>query len=450
METRKHRKASPIVNGDYERGADNVSPHQRRTGHISWKRNLFVIWFAQCITMMGFSFVFPFIPLFVRELGIQDPAQAALWAGISGSGMGVTMIFFGPIWGILGDRYGRKRNMVRAMCGGAIVMALTGISGNVYQLTAIRALTGVASGIMATAMALVASTMPKDRIAFGMGVLQSAMFVGNTVGPLVGGYLAEAIGFRATFFVTGGIGILAAVMVLVLVREDFQRPTEPGPVFRLEAFSSIWRFVASREVAPLLATVLIVQIAPVMMFVVLPLLLDGISPGSGTSATGIAFAILGVTGALASYVTGWLSLRVRLTRMLATACVGAGLFYLPFLVINSLPLVYVFLALGGIFQGALLGSISGLLGLAVPEEKRGAGFGAIQSVMSTAFGFGPLLGGAIATVAGLRSVFLVQAFALLASSVLVVKVLSGREAERRLILQDQPAEITPKPVSRPG
>ena len=392
------------------------------------------MWVAQFITMMSFSFVFPFIPLFVQELGIQDPAQAVLWAGISGGAMGLTMFLSGPIWGMMGDRYGRKRNVLRAMSGGAILMALTGLSANVYQLTALRFLMGMVSGSLAPSLALVVSASPKERVTFVIGALQSSFFLGNTIGPLVGGFLAGAVGFRGAFFATAALVTVAGALVLLLVREDFQRPAESGPIFRHEAFEGLLGLVTSRAVAPILATIFVVTLSPMLMFGVLPVLLEVLTPGRGALSTGFAFSILGLAAALASYVTGWLSGRVQLARVLVVSCIGLSLSYLPFLVVDSVSFVYLFLGIGGVFQGALMSSTGGLLGRAAPSEKQGAAFGAMQSVSAGAFGIGPLVGGAIAVATGLRSVFLVQSVVLLGAAVVVVFLLSGRET------RTQPAE----------
>ena len=417
---------------------------------VSWKRNLAVMWLAQCVSAMSFSVAFPFFPLFIQDMGIEDPGRAALWAGISGSAMGVTMIFCGPIWGMMGDRYGRKKNVLRAMVGGATLMALTGLSTNVYQLTAYRFATGIVSGTFATAMALVASTSPKERMAFSMGTLQSAMFLGSTLGPTVGGFLADAFGFRTVFFVSGAGIATAGVMVLIFAREDFQKPADAGPLFRHEAFTGILRLVASRELAPIQGTIFVVNITPALMFVVLPLLIVTLAPESGASATGIAFGILGITAAMASYVTGWLSLHVRLSRILAVACIGAALFYLPFIIVDTVALVYLFLTIAGVFQGALIASTAGLIGKALPPEKQGTGFGVLQSVTAAGFSFGPLVGGTIATLTGLRSVFLAQSIGFLIAAVLAVRLLSGMEAQWRQPSSDEESGVSTKPVGKVG
>lgn len=47
-----------------------------------WRRNLYIVWIAQFITMMGMSMIVPFLPFFIRELGVRDEASVARWSGI--------------------------------------------------------------------------------------------------------------------------------------------------------------------------------------------------------------------------------------------------------------------------------------------------------------------------------------------------------------------------------
>ena len=398
------------------------------TRPISWKRQLAVMWIAQWVTVLGFGFAFPFVPLFIQQdLGIPEPARAALWSGIASGFMGMAMFLFGPIWGMIGDRYGRKKNVLRAMFGGSVFLAATGLSANVFHLIILRTLNGMASGVFATVMALVASTTPKERLPLSMGALQSAMLLGNTVGPLMGSLLAGAVGFRGAYFAAGGIVATAATLVFLFARDDFEPPKKQGSPFHHDALAGLFNLVRSREIAPILTTVLLVQMAPVLMFPVLPVLLESMTPGSGTIGTGISFAILGITGALAAYSTGWLGSRIRITHMLAIGCVGAGVFYIPLAFAQSVLPMFITLAFAGMFQGVLLGSTSGLLAVVLPPAQRSTGFGALQSVSAGAFGFGPLIGGTIASIAGLRSVFFVQAAILFMASVLVVRLLGGRE-----------------------
>ncbi len=398
---------------------------------ISWKRNLAVMWIAQSITVMGFGFTFPFVPLFIQQdLGVPDPAGAAFWTGISSGFMGIAMFTFGPIWGMVGDRYGRKKNVLRAMLGGVLSLVLTGLVTNVGQLVVLRILNGVASGVFATVMALVASTTPRERVPFAMGSLQAAMLFGNTIGPLLGGLLAATVGFRGAYYVAGATLGISIFMVVFLARDNFEKPADGGFVFRHEALEGLFKLVRSRAVGPVLIVMFMIQMAPVLMFPVLPVLLDSLTSGGGAMSTGISFAILGITGAIASYIAGWLSARVSLTKMMVVACLGLGLSLAPFVFVDAVFVLYGLLAVAGAFQGVLIGSASGLMGVAIPPEQRGTGFGAVQSVSAGAFGFGPLIGGTIASITGLRSVFAVQPVMLVIAALFVSLFLGRREEEQ--------------------
>src|SRR5579859_6698147 len=73
---------------------------------IDWRRNLAALWFAEFTAILGFSFVFPFLPVFIRtELHIQTLGQVSLWAGAAGGAAGLGLAIASPLWGVLADRY---------------------------------------------------------------------------------------------------------------------------------------------------------------------------------------------------------------------------------------------------------------------------------------------------------------------------------------------------------
>ena len=127
----------------------------------------------------------------------------------------------GPIWGALSDRYGRKVMVERAMFGGAVVIALVGWAQNMGQFMVLRALWGGLTGTITAATTLVASTTPRECVGHALGLLQMAIYIGSSTGPLLGGVVADAFGYRATFWVTGALLFLAGLGVLIFVKEDF-------------------------------------------------------------------------------------------------------------------------------------------------------------------------------------------------------------------------------------
>ena len=76
---------------------------------VNWKQNLAVIWLSQFISIIGFNFALPFAPYFIQELGVTDPVKVKLWVAVFAAATPLSLAVFSPVWGILADRYGRRR-----------------------------------------------------------------------------------------------------------------------------------------------------------------------------------------------------------------------------------------------------------------------------------------------------------------------------------------------------
>jgi MFS family permease len=155
----------------------------------AWQRTLWVNWIAQMCTSVGFSFVYPFLPLYVQHLGVHNRQAILIWSGALYAGTTITLTVCAPLWGSLSDRHGRKVMVVRAMGSGAILIFLMSLVQNPSELLVLRILQGALSGSIAASQALVAAAVPRERLGFAMGLMQTAIFAGSSIGPLVGGQL---------------------------------------------------------------------------------------------------------------------------------------------------------------------------------------------------------------------------------------------------------------------
>ena len=395
---------------------------------VSWKKNLVALWFAQVGTTLGFSFTFPFYPLFFEELGGFTTERAAFWAGLAGWVFGLGMGLSSPIWGVLGDRYGRKLNVLRSLILGGLFLTISGFSQTPFQLMASRFVIGATSGVVPTIMALVAAHTPRERLPFAAGIVQSGLFVGVALGPLFGGMIYDAFGFRAAFFATGAALWGSAVIVIFLVREDF-RPSESA-LGLVQPFVVLWRLSTSRAMLPLYGVVFLVLAAHLMIQPAIPGLVGIVEGGSHSgTASGIVFALGGIASAISSIGMGWLAPKLGLQRVLMFGAVLAAFSSLvPYFANDYLTLAAGFAAIA-LFSGGLSGLVNGLIALRSPSGQHGAAFGSAQLAHAFGVALGPLAGGAMVVTWGLRSVFLFE-MATFVLILLAVAALLGARSTR--------------------
>ena len=92
---------------------------------------------------IAFDLTQPFIPLYIRDLGITDLADAAFWSGII-VGIGpLCGAMMGPLWGAMADRYGRKPMVLRAMLMIGLMQIAIAFVPDVYWLLGLRVIMGL-------------------------------------------------------------------------------------------------------------------------------------------------------------------------------------------------------------------------------------------------------------------------------------------------------------------
>ena len=136
-------------------------PHAESEG---WQRNVWALSLIVFTAFVGFQFFSPFLPLYVQELGVTDPARVAIWSGVLLAVTPSVAAVLAPVWGILADRVGRKLMMIRSLVGFAVIIAAMGLVTSVTQLFVARLLQGVFAGFSVMAMALASVSCPRDKV----------------------------------------------------------------------------------------------------------------------------------------------------------------------------------------------------------------------------------------------------------------------------------------------
>ncbi len=386
-----------------------------------WQWTLWAMVGIQFIMTMSFSFLSPIMPLFLPELGVSTDAGIYLWSGILNGSTSFVAAFASPLWGRLADRYGRKPMLLRSSCAIAFFTALMGLSLNVWQFFAARALMGVFAGFSSTALALVASQVPEQRLGYALGWLSTGQLVGSLVGPVIGGALADITGsYRIPFYCTSAVTFLTVGLVWRGVHERFTRPSESARRGR-KGFRGLAALIGAEGILPLFFVLLMAQFSTRAVQPVVTLFVQDLVGDRPDLATlgGLAFSVTGLAGMVAVPLLGKRADDIGYRRVLLICLVGATLTSFPQAFVGSYWAFVVERFGVGLFIGGILPTANALVGRMVARSERGTIYGMTASATFLGNSLGPLTGGAIAASFGLRWVFLITAALLLANLVWV-------------------------------
>ena len=387
----------------------------------SWKKNLVIVWICQFVAMIGMSAIVPFLPLFVRELGVTSLEETAYWSGLVFAGPFFISFFLIPIWGNLGDRYGRKIMTVRAVLGLAIAQVLVGLSQNVTQLFLARLVQGLLSGFLPAAMALVAANTPKEKTGYALGLLQSATAAGTVLGPLLGGLISDLFGFRSVFFIVAGLLIITGITVIIFVNE------EKSSIEKSEhSFIDNWKYLLGNK--KLLSPAIMIMLSAFGISFIRPtfvLYIETFSVSSKFLPT-ITGALYSIVGFFSIFSAAWWGRRVEKTGI-AQNVIYASLLTGVMYAAHSFVYDIYFLIPIRILLGFGFGALSPLLFTAisnnVPSERTGGVLGVGSSFQILGNMIGPVLGGFSAGLLGLRISFAITGlFFLIITSISYFKI----------------------------
>ncbi len=426
-----------------------------------WKRNLLFIWISQMLSLIGFGFALPFLPFYLQEMGMRDPAQLRLWSGLFVAVAGVPQALFLPIWGLLADRYGRKPMTLRANLGGAVVLLGMGLVRTPGQLMVLRMIQGILTGTVTANLTLAVSTSPPRRAGLVIGLMNAAVFTGNALGPLAGGILADRVGFRPSFFVASAFLLGAFLISLLLVKERFTPAPRPAAAYagslgeRLGSLRErLLQFVRGGGLAALTGLIFLNAFGRYMPSPIYPLRVQEIAlPGLGVATqAGILSASGGVATVLAGLLIGLLAGK-RSVYLPGLLCAAAGaLFMAPQGLVPAYG-VLVLLVLGSAFAaGGVDASLNILVAQQVRPERRGMAFGITGSASTAGWAFGALGAGALSAGAGFPATFLVNGALFLLVAAGLARLRGGR-ARRSAGAGQAPLPQTPQqplPVQHDG
>ena len=376
---------------------------EQREAERYWRRNLWVCMLGSFTTLVAMTLLLPFLPLYVAELGVQDPAAIARWSGLAYGATFFTAALTAPLWGRLADRYGRKLMLIRASLGMAVAMSLIGMASAPWQLVALRLLAGLLGGYASGSTILVAAQTPKAHTGWALGMLSSGIMAGNVAGPLIGGLLPPLIGIRATFWLAGAVIFLAFLATCLLLKETpraIARPPSSIPTASLSLRSGILPLMLFTGMLLIFANM---SIEPIITLYVAQLVRQ---PQHITLTAGVVMSAAALGSIISAAWLGRLADRVGHWPVLIGGLFAAAALLIPQALVTSAWQLVALRFLMGIALGGLLPCIASLIRHHVAPEQVGRALGWSTSAQYVGQVSGPLVGGVVGGWLGMRAVFL--------------------------------------------
>ncbi len=375
----------------------------------SWQTTLWIMFIAQLLSAMGFSVTFPFLPLYVAELGSATGTSVEFWTGMAFSSQAVTMAIASPIWGSLADRLGHKLMVERAMYGGALLLLLMGFVRSAEELVLLRLIQGGVTGTIAAANAMLAAIAPRERLGFAMGTLQMGLWSGTAAGPLLGGVLADLLGFRAPFYLTAVLLLVSGLLVTLGVRGG--RPQRRGERARQGMLASWQAIFAAPSVRLTYSLRFLSSLGLSMLLPFIPLFIQGLMTGDAPigTFTGLVVGASSAAGTATAIYFGRLGDRTSHRRVLIGCALASAICYLPQGAVWEPWQLLALQAMSGAAWGGITPALSALLVRYTGSGSEGVVYGLDNAIVSAARAAAPLLGAGVVLAFGLRGIFVLTA-----------------------------------------
>ncbi len=356
-------------------------------------KSILIVALIALVNMLGYGIIIPLMYSYSKKFGLSDFQNGLLFALYS-----ICQFISTPIIGRLSDRYGRRPMLLTSIIGTAASFFMMAFAPNVFFLFLSRIIDGLTAGNIPVIFAVISdSTKPEER-AKAFGFIGSAFNFGFIFGPAIA---ALTIGFSPIlpFLIAGAITILAAILTWLYLPET---NTHMGEVTRgkLFDFRRIWHtlFDPNVGVTFLISFVFFLAFSCAIIYGFQPFALNTLHVTESQNA--LLFMLFGVIGLIAqTFLVGTISKKLGMKKAFTHGMLFTALSFVIMSFSHSLvPFVaaMVILALANSVVQTLIPTI---LSQEADEKSQGSIMGLNASYQSIGMIFGPILGGAIASIA---------------------------------------------------
>jgi len=344
------------------------------------------LFFAIFATVTGVGIVVPLLPVYARTLGASGFLIGLIFGAFS-----LSRSFFLPVFGRLSDKRGRKPFIVPGMLAYTLVSVAFVIFEDLTAMIIIRFIQGIASAMLLPVIqAYVGDITPKGKEGTTMGLFNMSLFLGLSIGPVLGGIIRDWISLQAAFLSMGTLSFIG-----FLLTQFFLPPRQQEKIIRHQRTPARWRkIIRDPEIIGLFAFRFAYTACIGIIWGFIPVLAD-----AELSLSSSAIGFLVMTGICVSGIIhvpmGYLADRIDRRLMVSLGGIivcGAVLsFFWAASFGNMLLASFLFGIGGGIAMPALMA-------IAVLTGDRSAAMGSVMSILTVAHSLGMLAGAMLAGV----------------------------------------------------
>lgn len=350
--------------------------------------------------------IMPFLSLYIETFGNYSDAYVQKWSGLVFGATFISALIMSPIWGRIADKYGFKPILIINGFGIAISVFLMGFIHSVEAFFILRLLNGVVTGFIPTSLAFISANTKREEAGKRLGTLQMGSVTGTLFGPVLGGLLADAFGFKYTFVITSISVIIAALIIIFGIKEQRKVKSSRDIVYSRKMILS--GLLHHRLMLNVMVVTALIQIGNFSIQPLLSLYVSHLTEAKDVALlAGITFSAAGVGNLLFARKWGKLGDDIGYEKVLGFLLLLSFIFIIPQAFVGSIWQLVIWRLLFGISMGGMIPITTALVRREAPLDIQGEVMGYNTSFRFLGNIIGPMVGGIISGFLGISSVFII-------------------------------------------
>lgn len=354
-------------------------------------KNLLIIALIAVVNALGYGIIIPILYSYSQKYGLSDFQNGLLFSSFS-----IAQFMSTPVIGRMSDKYGRKPLLIISLSGTAISFFIMAFAPNAAFLFLARILDGATAGNLPVAQAVISdSTEIKDR-ASGFGIMGAAFGFGFIFGPAISA-ATFSFGIHIPFIIAGIICVIAVILTAVILPET---NTHLGQAHqgKLFDFKKLFRSVFDKAIGDTLLISLLYTLSFAMfIYAFQPFSTKILNLDAGKIS--LIFTFVGIMGFMTQIILIPRLIKVWSDRKILAIALAISICTFLLLFLNRNLVIFVLtVMINAVANGLVMPMVTTLLSKEMDEKSQGSIMGVNASYQSIGFIFGPIIGGALATL----------------------------------------------------